>query len=793
MAFRLLLTMVFAIEEVNRSERVLPNMTLGYRIHDDCDSPKIATQVALALLNGQQETYVDQACDGALNVSGIVGGAGSSVSIAVARTIGPFKIPLVSYFSTCGCLSDKNEYPTFHRTIPSDYHQSKVLVHLVKRFGWTWIGTINSNDDYGNSGIRTFLEAAEKLGVCIAFSESLHRSDPADKITRIVQVMRAATTRVVVAFAGPGEMRVLFKEVSRQNLSGVQWVGSEAWMTADVVGVDNLSPLLTGAMGTAVRAVQVPGLRDFLLAVHPSHFPGNPLVREFWETTFKCTLSVDTVANQIGPFAHLPQCSGNESLDKIHNVYTDLSMDGNSYIVYKAVYAFAHALNDMFSCVERQGPFVGNTCAHISTFQPWQLLHYMKSIYFTTKAGEKVHLDEQGNPAAAYEFVNWQVNANGNMEVMTVGYYNGSAPPGKALVLNPHQIVWSDGTRRIPRAVCSESCRSGTRKRARKGQPVCCFDCTPCADGEVSNTTDSTDCTKCPPLFWSNDVKDQCIAKSVVYLSFTDTLGMALVALALTGACMSALTAGLFRRHRETPLVKANNSELSFLLLWAITCCFLCSMTFIGEPTRWSCVLRRTAFGVSFVLCLSCVLAKTILVLTAFRATHPSDNWKKWFGQKQQRISVFLLASVQGVICVLWVVIAPPFPVTNTQYYRETIILECDPGSSTAFYSASGYVALLSCICFVLAFLARKLPDNFNEAKCITFSMLIFCAVWITFIPASVSSPGKYTVAVEVFAILASSFGLLLCIFAPKCYIIVVTPGKNTKKHMMGKANGKRI
>lgn len=248
--------------------------------------------------------------------------------------------------------------------IPSDYHQSKVLVHLVKRFGWTWIGTIHSDDDYGNSGMRTFLEAAEKLGICIAFSESLHRTDPADKITRIVQAMKAATTRAAVGFAGPGEMRVLFKEISRQNLSGVQWVGSEDWMTADIVGVDNRSPFLTGAMGIAVRAVQVPGLKDFLLAVHPSHFPGNPLVREFWETTFACTLRVDTVGNQIGQLAHLPQCSGNESLKKRYNVYTDLSMDRNSYIVDKTVYVFAHTLNDMVSCVERQHM---RTYFHLST------------------------------------------------------------------------------------------------------------------------------------------------------------------------------------------------------------------------------------------------------------------------------------------------------------------------------------------------------------------------------------------------------------------------------------------
>ncbi|XP_059842364.1 extracellular calcium-sensing receptor-like [Hypanus sabinus] len=787
MGFRLLQTMIFAIEEINRDEKLLPNVTLGYRIHDDCGSPEIATKAALSMVNGQDETFMDEACDGPLNVPGIVGGAGSSVSIAVARTTGPFTIPLVSYFSTCVCLSDKNQYPTFHRTIPSDEHQSKVLMHLVQRFGWTWIGTVHSNDDYGISGITAFMEAAEDFGLCIAFSESFHRTDPQQKIIKIVQMMKKATTNVVVAFAGPGEMRILFEEVIRQNLSSVQWVGSEAWITTDIVGFDSGWRFLTGAIGTAVPAVDVPGMRDFLQTVHPSSFPDNPLVREFWETTFSCTLNLENATKAIGTVGRTSQCSLNESLRHIVNAYTDLTMDGSSYIVYKAVKAFAHALHDMFSCESGKGPFLNRTCARLSTFQPWQLLHYMKSIYFTTKTGEKVHLDKNGNPTAAYDIVNWQMNVNGSLVVRKVGYYNGSAPPGKELLLKPHHITWSSGKREIPRAVCSESCLPGTRKTARRGQPICCFDCTYCADGEISNTTDSTECIKCPLLFWSNDRRDQCIPKSIEYLAFTEMLGTLLVVLALAGVCMSGLTVGLFFRHRHTPLVKANNSELSFLLLLALSCCFLCSVTFIGEPSNLFCMLRRTVFGVSFVLCISCVLVKTILVLTAFKATHPSSNRMKWFGQRQQRISIFLLVSVQGLICVFWLFIAPPFPVINTKYYRERIILECDTGSSAAFYSASGYIALLSCICFVLAFLARKLPDNFNEAKCITFSMLIFCAVWITYIPASVSSPGKYTVAVEVFAILASSFGLLFCIFAPKCYVIIVTPEKNTKKHIMGK------
>uniref|UniRef100_A0A672NZT6 Extracellular calcium-sensing receptor-like n=1 Tax=Sinocyclocheilus grahami TaxID=75366 RepID=A0A672NZT6_SINGR len=299
-------------------------------------------------------------------------------------------------------------------------------------------------------------------------------------------------------------------------------------------------------------------------------------------------------------------------------------------------------------------------------------------------------------------------------------------------------------------------------------------------------TSYSTECVRCPERFWSNIERTRCIPKVVEFLSLQDTMGIVLTVLSVTGATLTTTVLAAFFHYRDTPLVRANNSELSFLLLVSLTLCFLCALVFIGRPAPWNCMLRHTVFGVSFVICIACVLSKTVVVLVAFQATLPGSNLMQYFGPIQQRAGIFLCTLVQVVICLLWLLLAPPLPTENAGgELGARVILQCTVGSVVGFVLVLGYIGLLAVVCFLLAFFARKLPDNFNEAKFITFSMLIFCAVWIAFVPAYVSSPGKYTVAVEIFAILASSYGLLLCIFTPKCYIILLKPEKNTKKNMM--------
>ncbi|XP_069053454.1 extracellular calcium-sensing receptor-like [Lepisosteus oculatus] len=772
--------MIFAIEEINNSSEILPGVTLGYRIYDSCAAIPVALKAALDLMNGQEAVFsTNTSCTKPAFVPAIVAESGSTPTIAISRVVGPFSIPVVSYFATCACLSNKHEFPTFFRTIPSDYFQATALAQLVKHFGWTWIGAVRSDNDYGNFGMAAFLQAAQAEGICIEYSEAFYRTNPREKILKVVDVIKKSTAKVIVAFLATGDMLVLLQELSTQDIPALQWVGSETWLTDPEVLHYNL---LSGSIGFGIPKSVIPGLKEFLVKISPAEIASSPLLTEFWESAFSCSFSANNTSSS------KKVCTGSENLRELQNPYTDTSQLRITYKVYKAVYAIAHSMH-ILAC----NNLTVSRCDKNTKIEPGQVLQQLKTVNFTTKSGDRVYFDANGDPAATYELVNWQVNEEGKAQLLTVGHYDASAPEGQTFTMNDRTIIWAGGKSKIPKSVCSESCAPGTRKAVQKGRPACCFDCVPCAEGEISNTTDSTDCMTCPLQYWPNAQKDKCIPKPIEFLSFGDVLGIILVVFSITGAFVTSAVGVVFFIFRSTPIVKANNSELSFLLLFSLTLCFLCSLTFIGQPSDWSCMLRHTAFGITFVLCISCVLGKTIVVLMAFRATLPGNNIMKWFGPTQQRLSVLGFTLVQVLICILWLIISPPFPNMNMKYYAERIILECDLGSAGAFWAVLGYIGFLSAMCFVLAFLARNLPDNFNEAKFITFSMLIFCAVWITFIPAYISSPGKFTVAVEIFAILASSFGLIICIFVPKCYIILLQPEKNTKKHMMGKVPSKSL
>lgn len=218
---------------------------------------------------------------------------------------------------------------------------------MVKHFGWTWVGAIRTNDDYGNNGMATFTEIAQELGICLEYSVSFFRTDPPEKIQRIIDSIKTSTSHVIVAFLSHLDLDVLIHEFVHHNLTGYQWVGSEAWITDSYAATVDGHHILDGAIGVAIPKAQVTGMREFMLDVQPLNSSGNELFTEFWEALFECrfkkTMGSNSEQNE-------RECTGQEDLLRLQNTFTDMSLMPIFNNVYKGVYAVAHALHAILGC-----------------------------------------------------------------------------------------------------------------------------------------------------------------------------------------------------------------------------------------------------------------------------------------------------------------------------------------------------------------------------------------------------------------------------------------------------------
>ncbi|KAE8593391.1 hypothetical protein XENTR_v10019107 [Xenopus tropicalis] len=655
------LAMVYAINEINNDTSLLPNVTLGFRIYDSCYKESQAMEGSMRILAG------------------------------------------IAYASALSDLRDKVQFPSFLRTLQSDQILPVYIINLMLHFGWTWIGLLVSDNDFGLYSSELVRKEIEAAGICVAFFMKLSAQHTRDQTLSILQVIRKSSANVVYFYCSMPEVIPFIRVATEQKTSGKVWVAHASWISSPIFSYKEFWNTLNGTIGFIYPFIRIPGFGNFLYSIHPSLYPEDIFMKSFWETSFGC-LWPNQSQNQSANTS-LPYCTGEENLKTLAQKGYNEESVRYAILIYNAVYSLAHGINDMISGKSSSSGF------NISQLQPWK----------------------------------------------------------------------------VPTSICSESCPPGYRKAPQKRQPVCCFDCISCSDNEFSNETDSTVCKNCPDGMWPTERHDGCRPRSLEYLAYGDPLGGTLASLSIVGSLIPLSILGIFLRNSKTPVVKANNRNLSYLLLFALFLCFLCSLMFIGAPVNLICVLRQITFGISFVLCVSCVLGKTIMVVIAFNATQPKSSRRMWLNSRIPNTLVIVCMTIQLIICSVWIMYSPPFKNDDITSKLGVTILECDEGSPVAFWCMMGYMGFLAALCFVVAYLARKLPGSFNEAKLITFSMLIFGAVWISFIPTYLSTRGKESVAVEIFAILCSCSGLLALLFFPKCYIIILRPEMNNKELLTGK------
>ncbi|KAM4652011.1 extracellular calcium-sensing receptor-like [Discoglossus pictus] len=786
--YRDVLAVVFAIEEINQNIDLLPNLTLGFNIFDSCVSERRAIQETLTLLWDKQEQFYYE-IDGWKYpfLAGIVGDSMSTLSIPIARILSLCNYPQISFGAFDPILGDRQQFPSFLRTVPNENIQDKAISQLLKHLGWTWVGILTRDDELGELDGHNLKEEIIQNDGCVAFLEKIHFRYTSEKLNKVLEVIMKSTAVAIVVYCEEMHIKPLLEMMSVKGKQAKVWIYTLAFTFIPEVFSEDSAKLLNGSIGLVLHSETIPGFREFLQTLHMSKYPNDIFVKPFWEIAFDCMWpkSINLSTTHEVENGEKVYCTGEEELAHEVTSLFELGDLSYSFQAYIAVYAFAYALHELYHCTTNTLSAKSEICT--KDYQlPWQVFRYLKSVHFKTHSGEEIFFNEVGEIPAMFDIMNLQIFPGNSYHLEKVGKYDSRAMLNEQIVLDTSSVVWNQEFKQMPHSVCSKSCQPGYRKVSISGQPVCCFQCVPCSNGEITNETDANLCLKCPEDQWPNQSQDNCLLKMFEFLSYDETLGIALTVVSITFSCITVTILYIFRKYAETPVVKANNRNISYAILMALIVCFLSSFLFIGHPQPITCLLRQTIFGLSFSVVVSCMLAKTITVILAFKSTMP-NSFSKRFDTKISSFVIYVCPLVQLLICVIWLGMSPPFPDLNMRSKPDTIVLDCNEGSNLFFYCMLGYMGLLATVSFVIAFLSRKLPDSFNEGQFITFSMFVFLSVWLCFIPAYLSAEGKNLVIVEVFAIIASSAGLLSCLFFPKCYIILLRPDMNTKEYVRGK------
>ncbi|XP_058711228.1 taste receptor type 1 member 3 isoform X4 [Poecile atricapillus] len=750
------LGMRFAIDQINNSSSLLPGIKLGYDMYDTCFEPLVALQPSLLFLTRNGTTGIGILCNYTEyqpRITAIIGPHKSDLCLLTAKLFSSFLIPQVSYGASSETLSNTELYPSFYRTVPSDKNLVEAVVRLLNQFGWNWIATVGSDDEYGRGAQALFLSMAGNDNICIAF-EGFIPTDLAEPNARkqledTVKLINSTKVNVVVLFAYSLPAQALLEHSIRMGLGKKVWIGTEAWMLSDVAAYTPNIQSIGTVLGFVSRTGTVPGFQEYVAELFSSVEQ-----EKFCQQSRELSRLMNTEVLD----THCQQCD-HVTLGDIWPLLRVTMVQP----VHVAVYSVAHALHRALGCTSEGCPK--------TPIRSWQLLHFMNTLPFEVN-GQSFRFDQSHGTNTGYKLIFWAWR-DGTLTYLPVGDYD------QSLYIQKSQIQFHTADKKEPTSECFRRCQPGQFRRI-KGFNLCCYDCTDCSENTFWSSTDSTSCSPCPQHQWAPARSTRCHERTERFLFWDEPMAVALMTLMALTVALSCLSALLFLKHLQTPLVQvAGGGRTLFALLWLLLQSLSCCL-YVGRPSARLCAVQQLSYALCLNGCFSTFVPKAleISLLTEFPRCAP--RLLRWVTHGRAWLLVATSLLTQALLCFCHLRLGPDYLVADYKSLPSEVVLVCGTQSWAAFALLHGYNSCLAFACFLCTFMVQTPARRYNVARGITFATLIYFIIWIFFVVVFATLRTVLRAVTQICTIQATTLGILASYFVPKCYIMVFRPDLNT-------------
>ncbi|XP_047126236.1 metabotropic glutamate receptor 1 [Hydra vulgaris] len=742
--------MKYTINEANKQQG---KNLFGYTIYDsenyaELDGTTSATIDILFQLNtnnivlNQQGSCLNSILNRTL---GLVGPTDSTNSINVHRLTSFTNIAIVSYSATSTELSNKELYPNFFRTMPTDSFQVQFIIDLLLYFNWTYVSIIATDSSYGRNGAFLLQEMFSTNGICMSKYVSI--GDDYDEIeykNALFNITDDNRAKVVIFYGTVDSAKNILADCLKHKIKDLNWILSESNLQSN-------------------------WLLDF-----KKQYNGNIMMiilcSEGFEK-FKSTLLSTTYKNSDDWLRTLFEKNSQNKL------FPDMMLgDVNNYLDFSWVSYVQTAVNVLIKSFLKYVDCNKNLllCNSSLIENRKHFNNIVKNITFLNFDDSLFQFDKNQDPLT----VQYDFYIASNESFLFTGTW--SSIKQKRLEIKESKILQSVSSK------CSEPCPPG-QFAVINLQLKCCWICTFCDENYVKGNVGTEACKKCKleEDYYSNINRTRCIKLHRTFWSFREKEQITRLIIAflfsMIGVTISIAFIIVFVIKKNTPLVRSSNYKFSLGQMGAHLTLFIIPILSLEEDTKLKCVTRTYLGGLLFFSIIILTLLKVthlIAVFGAFKKLSKKDMMRIRF----KEILFFFLAILIYATMVLVVENMYPLDIIEDKNTDTlTIYKFCDSGKFLTFHIVCVFILLI--VCAVQTYRGRKLPWKFNEAKYIAFGMFTSTLVQIIsiFIGLSSLDPMSNTFLLWLSTNL-SNLLLFAILFGFKLKVILFNPEKNTVK-----------